>query len=105
MKLRRNEYCPIRRSVFCCGREQVRKERTVQLGVRRIEDPDHPREYRELRSSAEMRKLRRLAETGDSPSMQSAAGKCANNSETATFASALGRSITSPVNAFQYVSQ
>jgi hypothetical protein len=28
-----------------------------QLGVRRIQDPHHPRGYRELRSSAEMRKL------------------------------------------------
>ena len=57
MRLRRNEYCPIHRSVLCCGREQVRRERTLQLGVRRIEDPHHPRGYRELRSSAEMRKL------------------------------------------------
>jgi hypothetical protein len=29
----------------------------VQVGVRRIEDPHHPRGYRELRSPAEMRKL------------------------------------------------
>lgn len=57
MKLRRNEFCPIHRSVFCCGRERTRKKRTVQLGVRRIEDPHHPRGYRELRSPAEMRKL------------------------------------------------
>ena len=57
MKLRRNEYCPIHRSLFCCGREQARKERRFQLGVQRIEDPHHPRGYRELRSSAEMRKL------------------------------------------------
>jgi len=53
MKLRRNEYCPIHRSLFCCGRDQARK----RLGVRRIEDPHHPRGYRELRSSAEMRRL------------------------------------------------
>ena len=57
MKLRRNEYCPIHGSLFCCGREQARKERRFQLGVQRIEDPHHPREYRELRSPAEMRKL------------------------------------------------
>ena len=57
MKLRRNEYCPIHRSLFCCGREQARKERRFQLGVQRIEDPHHPRGYRELRSPAEMRKL------------------------------------------------
>lgn len=42
MKLRRNEYCPIHRSLFCCGREQARKERRFQLGVQRIEDPHHP---------------------------------------------------------------
>jgi hypothetical protein len=70
MKLRRNEFCPIHRSLFCCGREQARKERRFQLGVQRIEDPHHPREYREIRSPAEMRKLlnRKIADQG---------GKCA----------------------------
>jgi hypothetical protein len=43
MKLRRNELCPIHRSLFCCGREQARKERRFKLGVQRIEDPHHPR--------------------------------------------------------------
>jgi len=57
MKLRRNEFCPIHRSVFCCGREQARKEGRVRLGVQRVEDPNHPRGFRELRSPAEMRKL------------------------------------------------
>jgi hypothetical protein len=57
MKLRRNEFCPIHRSLFCCGREQARKERRFQLGVQRIEDPHHPRGYRELRAPAEMRQL------------------------------------------------
>jgi hypothetical protein len=57
MKLRQNEYCPIHRSVRCCGREQTHCVRTVQPGIRRIEDPHHPRGYRELRSPAEMRKL------------------------------------------------
>lgn len=57
MKLRRNEFCPVHRSIFCCGREPFRKERRVRLGVQRIEDPHHPRGYRELRSPAEMRKL------------------------------------------------
>ena len=42
MKLRRNEYCPIHRSLLCCGREQAQKERRFQLGVQRIEDPHHP---------------------------------------------------------------
>jgi len=57
MKLRRNEYCPIHRSLFCCGREQSKKQRRFHLGVQRIEDPHHPRGFRELRSPAEMRKL------------------------------------------------
>jgi hypothetical protein len=58
MRLRRNEWCPVHGSLFCCGQETVGKEkRLIRLGVRRIEDPHHPREYRELRSAAEMRKL------------------------------------------------
>ena len=70
MKLRRNEYCPLHKSLFCCGREQARKERKLRLGVQRIEDPHHPRGYREIRSRAEMRKLlnRKIVEQ---------AGKCA----------------------------
>jgi hypothetical protein len=57
MKLRRNQFCPIHRSRFCCGREQIRSECRVGLGIQRIEDPHHPRGYREIRSPAEMRKL------------------------------------------------
>jgi len=58
MRLRRNQICPIHRSFSCCGRESVPKVTPVrQLGVRRIEDPLHPKGYRELRSNAEMRKL------------------------------------------------
>ena len=58
MKLRRNEYCPVHRSFFCCGREPVQKiRRQKQFGVQRIEDPYHPSGYRELRSNQEMRKL------------------------------------------------
>ena len=57
MKLRRNQLCPIHRSLFCCGREQIQRQRTFQPGIRRVEDPHHPRGYRELRSPAEMRKL------------------------------------------------
>jgi len=70
MKLRKNEYCPIHRSRFCCGREQSPKQRKLRLGVQRIDDPHHPRGYRELRSPAEMRKLlnRKIAEQ---------AGQCA----------------------------
>jgi len=67
MKLRKNEFCPIHRSLFCCGREQARKERRLGLGVQRIEDAHHPRGYRELRSPAEIRKLlnRKIAEQGE----------------------------------------
>src|ERR1035438_7103831 len=43
-----------------------------------------------------------LAWDAHSPSKQRAAGKCASNSETAIFAPVLGRSPTSPVNAFRY---
>ena len=57
MRLRRNEYCPIHKSNSCCGREQTPHARRLQPGIRRIEDPHHPRGYRELRSPAEMRKL------------------------------------------------
>jgi len=58
MKLRRNEYCPIHRSRYCCGREPIRRDpRLIRPGVQRVEDPHHTRGYRELRSPAEMRKL------------------------------------------------
>ena len=57
MRLRRNEYCPIHKSISCCGREQTPYARRLQPGIRRIDDPHHPRGYRELRSASEMRKL------------------------------------------------
>jgi 5-methylcytosine-specific restriction endonuclease McrA len=58
MRLRRNQLCPIHRSLACCGREPVPIERrSRQMGVRRVDDPQHPRGYREIRSNAEMRKL------------------------------------------------
>lgn len=57
MRLRTNEICPVHRSRFCCGREFNAKPRLIHFGVQRIEDPHHPRGYRELRSHAEMRKL------------------------------------------------
>jgi hypothetical protein len=57
MRLPRNEYCPVHKSLSCCGRElQANKPRLIRLGVQRIDDPHHPRGYRELRSPAEMRK-------------------------------------------------
>ena len=58
MRLRRNQLCPLHRSLSCCGREVIPKEkRQRQMGVRRVEDPQHPRGYREIRSNGEMRKL------------------------------------------------
>ena len=57
MKLRRKERCPVHKSLFCCGREQAQKRRMPWAQVQRIEDPHHPRGYRERRSPAEMRKL------------------------------------------------
>ena len=77
MRLRRKEFCPIHRSLFCCGRERAQKERRFRLGVQRIEDPHHPRGYRELRSQAEMRNLlnRKIVEQS---------GKCAICNESFT---------------------
>jgi len=57
MRLRNNELCPIHKSLSCCGREFLPKPKLIRLGVQRVEDPHHPRGYRELRSPAEMRKL------------------------------------------------
>lgn len=66
MRLRSNETSPIHHSRSCCGRELVVRTTLVQPGVRRVEDPHHPRGYRELRPPAEMRKLlnRNIVEQG-----------------------------------------
>jgi len=56
MRLRPNEFCPIHRSISCCGRGLIPKPRLIRLGVQRIEDPHH-REDIENWSPAEMRKL------------------------------------------------
>ena len=49
MRLRRNQLCPIHRSQSCCGRETIPQEkRQRQLGIRRIDDLQHPRGYREF---------------------------------------------------------
>ena len=45
MRLRRNELCPVHKSLSCCGRELISKPRTIRLGVQRVEDPHHPRGY------------------------------------------------------------
>ena len=39
MRLRPNEFCPIHKSVSCCGRERLPKPALVRLGVQRVEDP------------------------------------------------------------------
>ena len=58
MRPRRSQLCPIYRSFSCCGRETIPKQkRQRQMGVRSVEDQQHPRGYRELRSNGEMRKL------------------------------------------------
>src|SRR5450759_5476725 len=57
LRLRSTELRPIHKSLSCCGREFLPKPKLIRLGVQRIEDPHHPRGYRELRSPAEMRKL------------------------------------------------
>ncbi len=56
MKLRQKERCPIHKSLFCCGRKHEKGQRNL-AGAQRIEDPYHPRGYREIRSPAEMKKL------------------------------------------------
>ena len=44
MRLRRNQLCPLHRSLFCCGRETIsREKRKRQMGVRRVDDFQHPR--------------------------------------------------------------
>jgi hypothetical protein len=43
MRLRPNEFCPIHRSISCCGREHVPKVTLIRIGVQRVEDPHHPR--------------------------------------------------------------
>jgi len=64
-RLRKRELCPLHRSYFCCGRQsagtmrhpwKVRQNKPRRLSVERIEDPHHPRGYREICSLAEQRK-------------------------------------------------
>ena len=57
MKLTLKDRCPIHNSYFCCGRDKYWANRSLGVPVRRIEDPNHPRGYRELRSPAAMRIL------------------------------------------------
>lgn len=66
MRLRSNELCPIHKSASCCGRELMPKPKLIRIGIQRVEDPHHPRGYRELRSPAEMRKLlnRKIVQQG-----------------------------------------
>ena len=41
MRLRPNEFCPIHRSMSCCGRELMPRPKLIRIGVQRIEDPHH----------------------------------------------------------------
>jgi hypothetical protein len=60
MKLRKHDLCPIHRSRSCCGRPKPAAPAVGSFGIRRMEDPRHPRGYREYRSPAEMRRLAKL---------------------------------------------
>lgn len=65
MKLKTNERCPIHGRRNCCGRADrlktilpnPRKFASFEPGVHRIDDPVHPRGYRERRSRSAMRRL------------------------------------------------
>jgi hypothetical protein len=50
MRLRSNEFCPLPKSLCCCGREILPKARLLRLGVQRVDDPHHSRGHRELRT-------------------------------------------------------
>jgi len=69
MKLKPGQLCPLHRKRNCCRdqtgeRKPSWKMKQVAPGVRRQEDPYHPRGYRELRSPAALRELvnRKLVE-------------------------------------------
>ena len=57
MKLHKKERCPIHKSFFCCGRDHVARKPRHVASVQSIDDPHDPGGYREIRSSAEMKKL------------------------------------------------
>ena len=38
MRLRRNEFCPIHKSVSCCGRELIPKPRLIRLEILMTDD-------------------------------------------------------------------
>jgi len=38
MRLRRNEFCPIHKSISCCGREHVPKPRLIRLEILMTDD-------------------------------------------------------------------
>src|SRR4051812_33776655 len=59
-RLRKSEICPIHRSRFCCGRQEkalaFTRGVTKKGPVTRVEDPHHPRGYRELCTPAELKR-------------------------------------------------
>lgn len=72
--LKLGERCPLHRRKDCCGRTAVAKvkvhshKRLMSSGIWRIEDPTHPRGYREQCSPAVLRKRKaRLVESQINP--------------------------------------
>lgn len=70
--LRKGQRCPLHNSYFCCGRnkpldrfEDKPRFRRQNLDVRIVEDPHHPRGFREICSSRELQRRKwKLAESG-----------------------------------------
>ena len=58
--LRKGERCPIHNSFWCCGRQKGFRNknapRASSVDVRRVEDEFHPRGFREICSSRELRR-------------------------------------------------
>jgi len=70
LKLKKNERCPIHRQYWCCGRDREQfarrsKHQSIR-GVTRVDDPHHPRGYREKRNTPALREvtLAKLKEQG-----------------------------------------
>ena len=59
-RLRKREFCPLHRSFTCSchgpAKAFVTSPRKKLVAVERIEDPHHPRGYREICSPAELRR-------------------------------------------------
>jgi hypothetical protein len=61
MRLRANERCPIHGRYDCCGRQSRFSVRSgLPKPVQKIDDPHHPRGYREICSRAELRRRKHV---------------------------------------------